>query len=60
MYVQTLSDNKKGANLKESHYICFKTLKFIKTSKNEKIFLPKIFILSHKLYYKLSIVMDTL
>ena len=39
MYVQTLSDNKKGANLKESHYICFKTLKFIKTSKNEKIFL---------------------
>ena len=41
MYVQTLSDNKKGANIKESHYICFKTLKFIKTSKNEKIFLPK-------------------
>lgn len=42
MYVQTLSDNKKGANIKESHYICFKTLKFIKTSKNEKIFLHKL------------------
>ena len=42
MYVQTLSDNKKGANLKESHYICFKSFKFIKTSKNEKIFLHKL------------------
>ena len=41
MYVQTLSDNKKGANLKESHYICFKTFKFIKTSKNKKIFSPQ-------------------
>lgn len=49
MYVQTLSDNKKGANLKESHYICFKSFKFIKTSKNEKIFLP-IYLLVLKIF----------
>ena len=35
MYVQTLSDNKKGANLKESHYICFKS----KKNFNIKIFI---------------------
>ena len=50
MYVQTLSDNKKGANLKESHYICFKTFKFIKTSKNKKIFSPHIYLLVLKIF----------